>query len=132
MPPQVGDLDFAEQQKSNVAKSATETLLRVLGGTHIYVRVPVALAEAGDGAQLGKAGAASEDVELAPVVVIARADRQKELLISAGALIDVASPREFLESAIGVVLGTQLMRVASVQCEEIGGEPFLYRVVVAP
>jgi hypothetical protein len=29
------DLDVVEAQKSNVAKSATETLLRVLGGTHI-------------------------------------------------------------------------------------------------
>jgi hypothetical protein len=131
MPPQVDGMDFAAQQKCSVAKSATETLLRVLGGTHIYVRVPLAFAEAGDDAQLGKAGAASEDVELAPVVVLARANRQKELLIPASSLAEIGSPREFFESAIGVVLAKQLMRVVSVEHEEVGGEAFLYRVLVS-
>jgi len=131
------DFDFASQQKTHVAKAAAETLFNVLGGTHIYVRMPVAFAEAGDDAQLGKAGAASEDVELSPVVVLARANRQKELLIAAGALLrareisDAVAARQFFESAIGVVLGSQLMRVSSVEHEELGGEAFLYRVTVA-
>jgi hypothetical protein len=126
------NLDFENQQ---VAKAATETLLSVLGGVHIYVRAPLAFAEAGDDAQLGKAGAASEDVELSPVVVLAKANRQKELLIPAGALLrareisDAVAARQFFESAIGVVLGSQLMRVVGVEHEEMGGEPFLYRVV---
>ena len=131
MPPQVGDLDFAEQQKASVAKSATETLLKVLGGTRIYVRVPLAFAGAGDEAQLGKSGAASEDVELSPVVVLARRNGQKELLIPPASLAEIGSPREFFESAIGVVLGRQLMRVVSVEQEEIAGEAFLFRVVCA-
>jgi hypothetical protein len=131
------DLDVVEGQKSNIAKSAAETLLRVLGGTHIYVRVPLTFVNAGESAQLGQAGAASEDVRLAPVVVLAKDVTKKELLISAGALLrareirDAKAARDFFESAIGVVLGTQLMRVVSVEHEEIGGEPFLYRVIVS-
>jgi hypothetical protein len=129
------DLDVVEGQKSNVAKSAAETLLRVLGGTHIYVRVPLAFVNAGDAAQLGQAGTASEDVRLSPVVVLAKDTTKKELLISAGALLrareirDAKAAKDFFESAIGVVLRTQLLRVVSVEHEEIGGEAFLYRLV---
>jgi hypothetical protein len=133
--PMATDLDVVEVQKSNIAKSAAETLLKVLGGTHIYVRVPLAFVNAGDAAQLGQAGAASEDVLLAPVVVLAKDATKKELLISAGALLrareirDAKAARDFFESAIGVVLGTQLLRMVSVEHEEIGGEAFLYRLV---
>jgi hypothetical protein len=135
--PLVGDLDFAAEQRSSVAKSAAETLLRVLGGTHIYVRVPLPLATPGDAGQLGLAGVGSEDVQLAPVVVLARSNdaKKKELLISAGALLrareirDAVTARQFLESAIGVVLNGELLRVIDVEHEEIGGEPFLYRVI---
>lgn len=135
--PTVTDLDVVEVQKSNIAKSAAETLLRALGGTHIYVRVPLTFVSAGDAAQLGQAGTASEDVLLAPVVVLAKDATKKELLISAGALLrareirDAKAAKNFFESAIGVVLGTRLLRVVSVEHEEIGGEAFLYRVVVS-
>jgi hypothetical protein len=131
------DLDVVEVQKSNIAKSAAETLLRALGGTHIYVRVPLTFVNAGNAAQLGQAGAASEDVLLAPVVVLAKDSAMKELLISAGAPLrareirDAKAARDFFESAIGVVLGSQLLRIVSVEHEEIGGEAFLYRVVVS-
>ena len=132
--PLAGDLDAIEQQKSVVAKQAAETLLRLLGGTHIYVRCPLTFAETGDAAQLGKTGAASEDVELAPCVVMSGAKQQKELLITAGALLrerQIAEPiaaKQFFESAVGVVVGGQLLRVVSVEWEELGGEAFLYRV----
>jgi hypothetical protein len=137
--PMATDLDVVDVQKLNIAKSAAETLLRALGGIHIYVRVPLAFVNAGDAAQLGQAGAASEDVLLAPVVVLTKVNdaAKKELLISAGALLrareihDAKAAKDFFESAIGVVLGTQLLRIVSVEHEEIGGEAFLYRVVVA-
>jgi hypothetical protein len=131
------DQDLVEAQKSSVAKAAAETLLRALGGTYIYVRVPLAFTDPGDAAQLGLTGAASEDVRLAPVVVLAKDPMKKELLISAGALLrareirDAKAAHDFFESALGVVLGTQLLRVVSVEYEEIGGEAFLYRVVVS-
>ena len=132
--PLVGDLDAVEQQRSAVARQAAETLLRLLGGTHIYVRVPLSFADAGDATQLGKSGAASEDVELAPCVVLAAGKQQKEVLITAGALLrakQLAEPiaaKQFFESAIGVVVGNQLLRVVSVEWEELGGEAFLYRI----
>ncbi len=141
--PMVTDLDVIEVQKSDTlrfaAKSAAETLLRALGGTHIYVRVPLAFVNAGDAAQLGQSGAASVDVLLAPVVVLNKANdaARKELLISAGALLrareirDAKAARDFFESAIAVVLGTQLLRVVSLEHEEIGGEACLYRVICA-
>jgi hypothetical protein len=100
------------------------------------VRVPLTFVNAGDAAQLGLAGPASEDVLLAPVIVLAKDATKKELLISAGALLrvreirDAKAARDFFELAIGVVLGAQFMRVVSVEYEEIGGEAFLYRVVV--
>ena len=134
MVPLVGDLDFAAQQKAGAAKQAAETLLRMLGGTHIYVRVPVTIAGEGDAAQLGKSGAASEDVELAPCVVFAAAKQQKEVLITAAALLrarEIADPvaaKQFFESAIGVVVGSQLLRVLAVEWDEVGGEACLYRV----
>jgi hypothetical protein len=135
--PIVGDLDLVASQKSSVAKSAAETLLRVLGGTHIYIRVPLAFANPGDAAQLGLAGAGSEDVQLTPVVVlVSRVDRKKkELLISAGALLrareirDAVTARQFFDSAIGVVVNGELLRVVSIEHEEMGGEAFLYRVI---
>jgi hypothetical protein len=135
--PMATDLDVVEVQKSNIAKSAAETLLKVLGGTHIYVRVPLAFVNGGDAAQLGQAGAASEDVLLAPAVVLAKDATKKELLISADALLrareirDPKAAKDFFESAICVVLGAQLLRVVSVEHEEIGGEAFLYRVLVS-
>jgi hypothetical protein len=138
MPQQlVSDLDLAQQQRSNAAKSAAETLVRVLGGTRTYICVPLVFDGGGDAAQLGKSGAASEDVELSPVVVLAKKGREKELLVPAGALLrakEIAEPlaaRQFFESALGVVIGTQLLRVVSVEWEEIGGEAFLYRVQCA-
>jgi hypothetical protein len=130
------DFDVVQVQKSNVAKSAAETLLRVLGGTHIYMRVPLTFVDGGDGQQLGLSGAGSEDVLLAPVAVLAKDETKKELLISAGALLrareirDAKAARDFFESALGVVLGMQFLRVVSVEHEEIGGEAFLYRVIV--
>jgi hypothetical protein len=135
--PMATDLDLVEVQKANIAKSAAETLLKALGGTHIYVRVPLSFVNAGDAAQLGLSGAASEDVLLAPVVVLTKANdpNKTELLISAGALLrareirDAKAARQFFESALGVVLGTQLLRIVSVEHEEIGGEAFLYRVI---
>ena len=135
--PMATDLDVIEVQKSNIAKSAAETLLKALGGTHIYVRVPLAFVNAGDASQLGLAGTASEDVLLAPVVVLTKQTdgTKKELLISSGALLrareirDEKAAKDFFESAICVVLGTQLLRIVSVEHEEIGGEAFLYRVL---
>ena len=137
--PMATDLDVIEVQKSNIAKSAAETLLKALGGTHIYVRVPLAFVNAGDASQLGLAGTASEDVLLAPVVVLTKQTEgtKKELLISSGALLrareirDAKAAKDFFESAICVVLGTQLLRIVSVEHEEIGGEAFLYRVIVS-
>jgi len=132
--PLVGDLDAVELQKSAVARQAAETLLRLLGGTHIYVRVPLTFADTSDAAQLGKSDAASEDVELAPCVVMSAAEQQKELLITADALLrakqiaNATAAKQFFESAIGVVMGNQLLRVVSVEWEEMGGEAFLYRV----
>lgn len=133
--PLVGDLDERPPQRSAVAKQAAESLLKLLGGAHIYVRVPLTFADAGDAAQLGKSGAASEDVEFSPCVVLARATGQKELLLAASALLrareitDALAAKQFFESAIGVVIGTQLLRVLSVEWEETGGEAFLYRIV---
>lgn len=137
--PMATDLDVAELQKSNIAKSAAETLLRAMGGTYIYVRVPLMFVNTGDAAQLGLAGAASEDVLLAPCIVLSKLNdaAKKELLISAGALLrareirDAKAAKDFFESAICIVLGSRLVRVASISFEEIGGEPFLYRVEVS-
>jgi hypothetical protein len=121
---------------------AAEALLRTLGGDEVVFRVPASTANSGDSAQLGLAGAATEDVAIGPVVVQnSRSSPNQagelELLISAASL---AKSREitktsdaltFFESALGVVVREQLMRVVSVKAEQLGGVAYLYSVKVS-
>ena len=138
-----GDITLPQVQRGLAAQRAAEALLRTLGGSSVLVRVPT-LGVAGDAAQLGLAGAATEDVQLQPVVVrnalvnAAILERQRrELLVPASALVsareihEASAAREFFESAVGIFVDDRLLRVVSVFAEDFGGVPYLYRIVVS-
>jgi hypothetical protein len=123
--------------RAPAASRAAEALLRTLGGTSIYLRTPMAAA-AGDAGQLGIAGATTQDIALAPVVVrhSGSSATRRELLVPASALAracdiqDTAAAQEFFSAALGIVLRGTLLRVEAFAAEELDGAPYLYRVVV--
>lgn len=134
-----GDLTFTEQVRSLAAQRAAETLLRTLGATVVAVRVARLAPPAGDAGQIGGAGAATEDVELADVVwrPLAGEHQRAELLLAPATLIaareltTAEAAREFFLEALGVIAEGRLWRVTRFQAEVFGGAPYLYRVVVA-
>ena len=146
-----GDQTFSDVSRGFAAVRAADALLRTLGGSTISVRVPLGvIADGGSANELGLAGAATEDVPLAPVVVrratgvsgIARVAQAKnvrgrvELLISATSLATArditgaAAAQAFFDSALGVIHDGVLKRIVSFAVEDFGGMPYLYRVVV--
>ena len=123
--------------RATAASRAAEVLMRTLGGTRVYLRTPMAAA-AGDAGQLGIAGATTQDIALAPVVVrnVGSSPTRRELLIPASALArawdiqDRAAAQELFSAALGIGLRGTLLRVESFAAEELDGPPYLYRVVV--
>lgn len=136
---------FAEKPRVLAAVRAAEALLRTLGGTEIFVRVPLIQVAPGNPGELGLAGAATQDIRLAPTVVrntrrSNKTDQNRqatELLIAASSLTeareirDTASAKEFFESAVGMVIGEKLFRFQSFSADEYAGTPYLYRVIVS-
>jgi hypothetical protein len=61
--------DLAIPVRSLAAQRAAEALVRALGAGTVHVRVLLATVEPGDASQLGISGAATEDVQLSPVVL---------------------------------------------------------------
>jgi hypothetical protein len=137
-----GDQAASDVSRGFAAIRAAEALLRTLGGSTISVRVPLGVAVGGSANDLARAGAATEDVSLSPVVVRRAPGQTKdirgrvELLISATSLAtakditDAASSEAFFDSAFGVIHDGILKRIVSFAVEEFGGVPYLYRVVV--
>lgn len=137
-----GDQTFSQVSRGLAAVRAAEALLRTLGGTTIYVRVPAAVVTTGDASQLGLQAVATEDVELSPVVTRPLtkqkdAPRRTELSISAASLTrakeiqDSDSAEQFFNAALGVFYADRLWRIASFEVEEFGGMPYLYRLIVS-
>jgi hypothetical protein len=126
-----------------MARRTADVLLSCAGGRSVLLRMP-APATAGDVTeQLGLATPEFQDVELAPVVFrkarVATAEGKAatwELMVSATAVSAlVGSPGYSAASvlfadAFGVLVDGVLMEVESVTESEIGGSPYVYRVVV--
>jgi hypothetical protein len=128
---------------SIVARRAADVLLRCAGGRSVLLRVP-APASAGDTTQqLGLAVPTFQDVELAPVV-FRRAHAttsdgkasKSELMVSATAVNAVvgslgqSAASVLFASAFGVLIDGVLMEVESVTESEVGGAPYVYRLVL--
>ena len=128
---------------SIVAQRAANVLLQCAGGRAVLLRMP-APANAGDTTeQLGLAVPRFQDVELAPVVFRkARATTaegkatKNELMVSATAVnalvgsLGYSAPSVLFEVAFGVLIDGALMEVKSATESEVGGVPYVYRVVL--
>jgi hypothetical protein len=134
---------MGELRDASVTARRAGVLLRCAGGRAVLLRMP-APATAGDVTEeLGLAVPEFQDVELAPVVFRkARATvadgkaAQWELMVSAAAVNTVVGSLGYsaasvlFETAFGVLVNGVLMEVESVTESEVGGVPYVYRVVV--
>ena len=128
---------------SLMAQRAADVLLQCAGGRSVLLRMP-APGNAGDTTeQLGLAVPTFQDVELAPVVFrSARATTADgkaakwELMVSATAVnalvgsLGYSAPSVLFEVAFGVLIDGALMEVKSATESEVGGVPYVYRVVL--
>jgi hypothetical protein len=126
------------QNASIMAQRAADVLLQGVGGRKVLLRMP-APATAGDTAeQLGLAVPTFQDVELAPVVfrkALAAAGKW-ELMVSATAVnglvgsLSYSSASVLFAVAFGVLIDGVLMGVESATESEVGGSPYVYRLVL--
>lgn len=109
-----------------------ETLLRGVGGRAVTLRVP-APAVQGEADQMGLAAPDFQDMELAPCV-FRKCGERGELLVSATAVkrlvgaLQFDSAKVLFETAEGVLLDAELLRVESVTPLECAGVAVCYRV----
>jgi hypothetical protein len=114
---------------------AAEGMLRALGGCEVRLRCPVAAAKDEQARQLGFDAPITEDVSIAPVVVLANAD-SFELLIAPGSVAQYLQDRaqtaqQFFASVLAVLYGGRELRVKLFHVEQFAGAEYLYRVTVA-
>jgi hypothetical protein len=126
-----------------MAQRAADALLRCVGGRAVLLRMP-APATAGDTTeQLGLAVPTFQDVELAPVVfrkartAAAEGKAAKwELMVSATAVnalvgsLGYSAGSVLFAVAFGVLIDGVLMEVESATESEVGGAPYVYRIVL--
>lgn len=133
----------ANSARGQAMVRATDAMLRVMGGTEVWLRLPTPAAAEATAVQLGLAAPQVEDVPLSPVVVLAlsgdpRQQRLRyELLVSATAVSRVMEDRGFesaevlFHSALGVLMNGQLLHVEAMAVETLGGMTSLYRLTAA-
>ena len=137
----MADLDM-RLARGGAAVRAADVLLRSVGGRAVLLRVP-APGVAGDASgELGLAVPGFEDMELAPVVyrrVRARVGTKAtrwELLVSATAVrglvgsLGYSAASVLFATAYGVLVDGVLMEVESATESELGGVPYVYRLVL--
>jgi phage-related minor tail protein len=128
---------------SIVAQRAADVLLQCAGGRSVLLRMP-ALATPGDATeQLGLATPTFQDVGLAPVVFRkARATTaegkaaKNELMVSATSVnalvgsLGYSAGSVLFAVAFGVLIDGVLMEVESATTSEVGGAPYVYRLLL--
>ena len=114
-----------------------DTLLRACGGRAVQLRMPAPGVPGDASEQLGLAVPEFQDVDLAPVVVLAsNAKGTRALLVSATAVGALAGSLAFsaasvlFQTACGVLLDGVLFEVSSVVESESRGVPYMYRVTL--
>jgi len=128
---------------SLVARRAADVLLQCAGGRAVLLRIPAPASAADTTEQLGLAAPAFQDVELAPVVFRkARATTAEskaakwELMVSATAVsalvgsLGYSAAGVLFATAFGVLVDGVLMEVESATESEVGGAPYVYRLVL--
>jgi hypothetical protein len=131
------------------AVRAADSLLRGVGGTQVFLRTPAPANPDDDGEQLGLSTPQFQDSPLCPAVyrrvrpkfgTVAAVNTpiQYELLVSATAvesLIGIgpgafASADTLFAVAFGVLIDAVLYEIVSATASEIGGAPYLYRLML--
>ncbi|MGH9596994.1 MAG: hypothetical protein ACRD3K_09375 [Edaphobacter sp.] len=128
---------------SIVAQRAADVLLQCAGGRSVLLRMPAPASAGVASEQLGLAVPTFQDVELAPVVfrkARARAAEGKatksELMVSATAVnalvgsLGYSAASVLFATAFGVSIDGVLMEIESATESEVGGAPYVYRVVL--
>jgi hypothetical protein len=138
---------------SAAAVRAADTLLRGVGGRKVLLRMPAPAIAGDDGEQLGIATPEFQDLPLWPVVfrrvratmnpatalevgATAGKGTQFELLVSATAVGGVVgslgyeSAAVLFRDAFGVLVDEALLEVESATWSEVGGIPYLYRLLL--
>ena len=122
---------------SGAQSRMADAMLRVVGGTAVMLRVPVAAVPGDDAEQLGEATPEFQEVALGPVVWRrAMTDLEGELLVSATAVAAVVGSLEYdsaavlFRSAAGVVVKGDLLTIVSARAVSARGEVAVYRVKV--
>lgn len=128
---------------------AADTLLRGVGGREVFLRSPAPAIPDDDGEQLGLSVPQFQDSSIAPVVYRRLRPRlpsspatansqapQYELLISATAInaligsIAYSSAATLFAIAYGVLIDGTLLEIESATYSELGGAPYLYRLLL--
>lgn len=114
---------------------AADALLRTLGGEALALRVPMTLVASGPGLVNP-----TQDVDCSPAIVRQTRNTsqapQYEVVLSGATVqrlvesLNAADADELFASALGVVRNGDLLRIASVTTDDIGGEAYLYRLAV--
>jgi len=129
---------MADLSKSSGAEvRAADTLLRSSGGRVVQLRLPAPGTPGDATEQLGLAVPQFQDVDLAPVVVLAANQKgTRTLLISATAVnalvgsLGYSAASVLFEVAYGVLLDGVLLEVLSLTESEARGVPYLYRLTL--
>jgi hypothetical protein len=127
---------------SGAASRIADTLLRVVGGREVQLRVPTQPSP-GDGGQLGQPSPAFEDYSLAPVVfrrllpTMTKGEPNRyELLISSNAVTNlvatlaVSSAEAMFQTAVGVVVDSNVMPIVAIGASEAFGAAYLYTLTL--
>jgi hypothetical protein len=129
------------------AVRAADSLLRGVGGTQVLLRTPAPAIPDDDGEQLGLSTPQFQDSPLCPAVyrrvrpkigAVAAVNTpiQYELLLSATAVESLIGPQGFASAetlfavAFGVLIEGVLYEITSATTSEIGGAPYLYRLML--
>ena len=111
---------------------AAEAMLRVLGGTEVMLRCPVAAAKDESARQLGLEAPITEDIAIAPVVVRAAGDGF-ELLIAPSSLTQLIAERgqsaeAFFSAVLAAFVGSREFSILNFRTDQFAGTEFLYRI----
>ena len=119
---------------------AADAMLRVLGGTEVWLRLPGPPMGEATAIELGLAQPVIEDVPVSPVVILPltadprRSRLRYDLLFSASSVNRLMDTRGFdsvealFNGALGVIFDDKLLHVESLAAEMFGGVACLYRV----
>jgi hypothetical protein len=126
---------------SGAAVRTADALLRGTGGRVVLLRLPAPGIPGDPTEQLGLAAPEFQDVELGPVVIYGESAKganagTRDMLVSASAVSGIVGSLGYSAAGVlfavayGVLVDGVLMEVVSAGESEVGGVPYVYRLVL--